>query len=206
MAKSIITVPAISREIEFIAHHANDADAVRADKNFEPKWLKKLTDKVYVRADADVQELLLDLEDEITHVLNKIIHLPWKRYKFDWWEVNSPVYLSQRHRKEIGWLFLTVSFGTKSDPRIIGSFILNRGGQDALQRFSQFCRNRKLRVHLVGDNRANYAIWEGGDGIVWFDKKVSSKDSREALKREIGKSAKEFFKIAKLAIKAILST
>ena len=204
MVRNNNDVPAISGEIEFIARHVAEAEAIRDDKDFKPAWLKKLSDKIYDRADADVEDLIFELQEEIRQRSGKIVEIRWRRYKRSWWELNGQALLPRgKNRKELGWVYLTVSYGSQRDPRIIGSFYLGGGGRDTLKRFAQFCKIKNLPVHLISDDRTNYSIWEGSDGIVWFDRKLTSKVSRASIALEVAEAARDFFSIAKAGVKKL---
>jgi phage gp29-like protein len=60
-----IKYPAVTRELDFIANHTEEADDIReGNVNIDP-LLKSVSDAVYKRAEEDVSELLEYLKDSM---------------------------------------------------------------------------------------------------------------------------------------------
>jgi hypothetical protein len=100
---------------------------------------------------------------------------------------------------------LTVSYGSSADPRIIGSFNPRSGGRELIERFAQFCKNRNFPVRLVSENRAKYSIWEEGDGVVWYEKKLTPNMPQALLNKEVAQATKKFFSLAPVAMRTLLA-
>ncbi len=116
---SQLKIPAVSRELEFIATHADEAEDIRYGKiKIDPR-LKHLSDAVYLRADSDAAELLNHLKDAISEGAIGVFRIDnWHKSRD--WEVYSEIYSGARGRKKtLGWIGLHVGYG-KEGFRLIG--------------------------------------------------------------------------------------
>lgn len=213
MRKNSNDFPALSREVIFIAQHESDAKSVLDDKIFKPEnnSVRILLNRIYNRADADVHELLEGLKIEIDRQVHGLFRIKWTRNKLNpnkyySWHVYGTVFMPQRGpRKNIGWVSLTVSYGSKTDPRLFGSFSPSHGGLDGLKKLAQRFKDKKLEVHLISEERAKYAFWDGGDTIVWFDDKLTLKTGHDELNRQMGQATRQFFKVIKPMVKKLVA-
>jgi hypothetical protein len=201
MRKIIANFPAISREVEFIARHTDEADAIYFEKIAVVPALKKLSDAVYDRADSDVLELLKELQDEVCRGVKSHVRVGWRRIKRGDWENSGSIYMARGRKKRIGYIGLFVGYGQM--PLRLIAWVYPSGGLDGRRELTDSVRKKaKMPVQLVSDNMQKYPSWTG-DGVIWFDKQVTLKTSRTDLASQLATMAKRFFKLAKPLLKKL---
>jgi hypothetical protein len=195
---SQLRIPAISSELKFIATHTDEADDIRyGDIKIHP-LLEHLSNAVYMRADKDVEDLLDYLKDNLEQAakgrLLRTNNWHWPRGEWPW-EVYSEIYWGLKGRtKNLGWIGLHVGYG-KEGFRLIGFMKPRGGGLDRRKKFAEACKKKIEKVHLTRENQRRYPGWS--DYIIWFDRKLKLRISREELANEIRRQAKRFFTVAK---------
>jgi hypothetical protein len=189
-------LPAVSRELEFIANHIDDALDIWNNNVKVSSFVKRLSDAVYGRADADAKMLLDQIKPAVENGArsNALRINNWHKPR-DEWEVYSEIYLGAKGpKKSVGWAGLHVGYG-KEEFRLIGFMNLRRGGVDGRKRFASACKQRIKQVHLTTDDATRYAGW--ADCVIWFEKKLTSRLSLEELHSDVTKQTRVFLMIAK---------
>jgi hypothetical protein len=188
--------PAISREIEFIAHHIDAADAIYDRAIDVEDSLKKLSDAVYERACDDVAELLKELQSSIDAGTKDFLKIKWKRKTDGAWETDGMIYMARGRKKGIGSIGIHLGYGEKLALKLIG-WIYPKGGLDGRRQFAQRYNKKGIsKVHLISDDANRYPGWSS-DGVIWFTEDLSIRTSRDHLCSVIEKQAKLFFRRAK---------
>lgn len=195
-----VKIPAVSREMEFIATHADEADDIwEGNVSSIQRSVKELSDAVYVRADNDVVKLLGQLKNAVEEGANGLLRLNswhWPRWQ---WEAYSDIHLGMRGRKKVvGWVGLHVGHG-KEGFRLIGFMTPRRGGLDGRKKLALRCKKKITAVHLTRDDQKRYPRWN--DNLIWFEKKLSLQTSLDELRDELRQRAKTFFAIVKPLLK-----
>jgi hypothetical protein len=196
-----VKIPAVSREMEFIATHTEEANDVW-DGNVQKidPAVEQLSKAVYVRANNDVAELLKQAEGVVDEGAKGHVRLNnWHGTGRDWY-VYSEIYWGTRGRKKsIGWAGLQVGYGMQGF-RLIGYMRPRRGGLDACKRLALACQKKIKGIHITGDHYKKYPGWP--DSIIWFDKKLSLTTSLDELHRELKRRAQTFFRVVMPLLKA----
>jgi hypothetical protein len=194
MAQKVAVSPAVSRELKFIADNVDEADDIYQGRIKVEPSLKRLSDKVYERADADVSELLNELKEELSCAVKGVLRInDWRTYRRWSWGIWSPIYMARGRKKKIGSAGLTVDYGQEG-LRAIG-WVDPRGGLHGRTEFTRSCQKKFPKVHLVSENAKRYPNWN--DVVVWFDEKLTLKTSRKDIRDEVATQAKQFFRFAK---------
>jgi|HubBroStandDraft_4_1064222.scaffolds.fasta_scaffold371081_2 hypothetical protein len=195
-------LPAISHEINFIAEHTDEADAI-LDRNIKvDESLAKLSDVVYARANKDVIALLEELGGAVDLGLKGLLRTKWVRLSTGDWEINGSMYMPKRPKKRLATIGLHVGFRSLAGQLIC--WVYPKGGLDSRRNFARQCNLKNLKVHLVSDEADQYPGWD--DCVVWSKKNLTLKTSRDDLINEIAKETKRFFKIARPLMRALANS
>lgn len=189
---SEIEIPAISREIEFIANHADEADDIHDNAvQIEPPELKQLFTSVYRRADEGVKELLYGLGGAFQEGTSDYLRLEkWPKCKH--WQVSTSIHSLGKKPRQIGYTGLLVGYGNIG-LNLIG-WVFPRGGLHGRKHLCYVCRKKFAATHLASENPVRYSDWE--DCVIWFDEPLTLRTSREELRRALREQARHFFKTA----------
>ncbi len=189
-----LRVPAISREVEFIAQHTAEAGAVYDEEIRVPEAVKELTVAVYDRAEADVASLLRTLQAELSRTLQGLLRIRWVGGDLGGRaEGYGPIYNAHGRKKQTGWVGIYLGHYDMA-LRLFG-WVSPKGGLDGRRKLARACTGKIKGVRVVSDHRKDYPEWVE-DCVVWFDRKLTLKDTRDELRTEVGLCAKRFFKIA----------
>jgi hypothetical protein len=197
MARHTIDIPAVSPEIEFIARHTADADAICDGLISVRPREKELTKKVYDKADHDLFELMTKLQEEICLSLKGVLRVAWvkKRKSPYFWEHEGQLFMPRGPMtKPVGYVGITFGSGALQ-MKLIG-WVYPKGGIAGRKELTRFC-DRKIipPVRLVSEHADQYPQWD--DAVVWFERELTLETSYEDLRKEIAKSAGRFFRIAR---------
>jgi len=188
-------VPAISREVEFIAQYTAEADAVYNGEIRVPEAVKELTKAVYDRAEDDIKDLLHVLQEEVKRAVQGLLRIRWVGGDLGGRaEGYGPIYNAHGRKKQTGWVGIYLGHYDMA-LRLFG-WVSPKGGLDGRRKLARACTGKITGVRVVSDHRKDYPEWVE-DCVVWFDRKLTLKDSRDELRTEVGLCAKRFFKIAK---------
>jgi hypothetical protein len=122
------------------------------------------------------------------------------------WRVEGPIFMARGRKKRIGWVGLSIDCG-QMGPRLIGWVYPRRGGLDGRSQLAHTCQKKlpEMKVHLASEDSKRFPGWIGsGDGVVWLEKHLTQRISREELRKEIAIKSKRFFKTAKPLLKKIV--
>jgi hypothetical protein len=197
------TIPAISREIEFIARHTEEADEIRYNECVIEASLKELSDKVYDRANEDVHNLLSHLIMSVSTGSHGLVRIDWKNASKSSWRIYGDIFMARGRKKGIGWVGLNIGSGDERFS-LIGWVCPRRGGLDGRLQFARACQKKlpEDKVHLASEDSKRYPGWIGNsDAVVWLDKPLTRKIGRDELQGEVATKAKRFFGIAKSLLK-----
>jgi hypothetical protein len=164
-------VPAISREVEFIAEHTAEVDAVYEEEIRVPEAVKELTEAVYDRAEADIKDLLLAVEADVSRAMRGLLRVKWVGGDLGGRaESKGPIYNAHGPKKEMGWVGIYLGHYEMA-LRLVG-WVWAKGGLDGRRRMASACARKIKDVCVVSDHRDKYPEWFGGDCVVWFDRKL----------------------------------
>ena len=194
-----VSIPAISRELEFLAQHVDESDEiwegdVEADEN-----VLELFYEIYERAERDVLQLLNCVRGAVDTGLHNLLRIKWGRISLENWELNGVIYMpSRRSKKRIG----SVGFYVECDkaPRLVG-WVYPGGGLDGRRELTRLCVKKIDGVHLASDHRDRYSDWPS-DAVVWLDEKLV-RQTKDQLRKQVQKGARGFFKLAKPMLKRL---
>jgi hypothetical protein len=192
MPSAKVSIPAISRELEFIALHEEDARHIYNDAFKVEASLKELSIRVYDRADKDALALLIHLKAGVIRGVRGLIRVDWKRIGNGDWHVEGRIFMALGRKKGVGWVGLNIGCGEVGF-RLIG-WVCPRGGLDGRSQLAHTCQKKlpKLKVHLASEDRKRYPGWLGnGDAVVWLDKQMTQKMDRDDLQKEIATDARD---------------
>ena len=193
MSKNL-SVPAISREFEFIARNVAAADAIYNNHIQVPLPVTELTHTVYDRVDSQVGSLLLMLEEKVSQAAKGIVRIKWTNTnRAEYWRIYGTVY-KIRGKKKLG--SAGVFFPRYVKPLHVVGWLKPLGGLDGRKRIARSCAGKIDDVKVVSENPKQYPGWPRDDDVViWFDQKLTLATSRDELCKELGLLAKRFFKI-----------
>jgi hypothetical protein len=117
---------------------------------------------------------------EIKHDGFRMIARKWGRSELTWWGHSGTIYLPRDSKKAIGVVGLHFGWD-KLALKLLG-WVYPKGGRDSRRVYAQ-----KTGMKLM-------PLYEDNDYVVWFEKDLSLKTSRDDLKREIAKRAKQHFR------------
>jgi hypothetical protein len=125
MSSAKVAIPAVSRELEFIGNHLDEAEDIY-DEAFEvDASLKELSDSVYDRAEEDALKLLGYLKADLSHGVQGLVRVDWIKARDSGWAVWGPIFMARGRKRRIGFVGLCFAFG-KFGFRLIG-WVFPRG-------------------------------------------------------------------------------
>ena len=187
-------IPAISREVEFIARNAYVADAVCEDRIDVPPRVKELTGMVCDRANAAVQVLLKALEVEVKRIVSGIVQIEWiNKDRQYYWASECRVQKLRSRKSGVRWAGIYLHCG-RDALRLIG-WMYPKGGRDGRKKLARACDGVKVASECPKD----YPAAESGldSCVVWLDQRLSPATDRDELKKTVGLAAKRFFRVAR---------
>ena len=189
-------VPAISREVEFIAKNISEADAIYFDDDiYVEELVKDLTEAVYDRANGTVEELLGRLEEEVLCAVKGVVRIEWVNTDRKlYWSSKGRVYNAHGRKKRIGLAGIDLPCYIRNPPRLIG-WVYVLGGQDGRRKLVRAC-DGKIFARVASDHPKEYSNGYS-DCVIWFDEKLTLATRRDELRKELGLCAKRFFKVVK---------
>jgi hypothetical protein len=195
MTMTRLRLPAVSREMEFVATHAEEVNDILDGYSKIDPALFSLSKAVSERANKDVEELLDRLKDTLEQGVDGLLRINnWHRPRWEW-ELYSEIYSGARGRKKrIGWAGLRIGSG-KERFRLIGFMNPRRGGLDGQKKLALACKKKIKQVHLTRDEQKRYPGWD--DNVIWFEKKLKLGTSLQELEQEVRKQTKTFFRLAR---------
>jgi hypothetical protein len=192
------SLTAVSKEVEFIARFAEEADIIK-DEGIADPIVTRLTKLVYSRADADVLSLLNEIERAVTGAVRGLIRIGWKRPRLGSWNVWGTFHPPRGPKRQLGNVGLEITWG-KDAFRLLG-WVNPRGNSlTERQRFAHQCSQLGASVLLISDNRKRYQNWEG-DAVIWMDIDLSSRPSIGDLVRNAERESSILFPIVREVLK-----
>jgi hypothetical protein len=189
-----VSVPAISREIEFIALNWPAVEEV-LDRDGEQ--LSELTNAVWERAQADVYKLFRALEVEMSEVVRGLVRIDWiNTDRGANWESWGSVFMPMGPKKRIAY----VGFWLGEVPlalRLVGWIRPRYGGVDGRRRLVQQCERKVKGVCLPYDYPKRYPSLTEQHPVVWFDQQLSLTTALNTLAMDLRRASKIFFKAAR---------
>jgi len=200
-------LPAISRELEFIASRYEQADEILSDDIKVDTFVKDLTRKVYERANRDVLTLLNQSTESVSRGIRGAMRIDWDKEPkiVDWsdvyWGRKGKIFMARGPKKEMGRVGLHVGSGNEGF-RLVGWVFPRRVGLDVRAELAHTCKKQMPEVHLASEHKRRYPGWIGyNDAVVWLDHSLSQNDDLGELQKKITTKAKRFFKFAKPILK-----
>ena len=142
-----IAIPAVTRELDFIANHTEEADDIWDGNVKIDPLLKSLSDTVYKRAEEDACALLESLKDCMQGSSDGLRINNWHRPR-ESWEVYSDIFSGAKGRKKkIGWAGLHIGNG-KVGFRLIGFMGPRIGGLDGRRKLAAACKKKMKEVTI----------------------------------------------------------
>jgi len=194
--------PAVSSELEFIARHVREADAVWENKvdDIEPE-MRRLSNRMYQCADDNVGEILGFLKGAITESAQKhrLQMSDWRGSSGDW-EVWRYVHSPNTPEASIGSTGLDIAW--IGGLRLV-AWIALRGGKYTRRVLVDSCRSEGLDVHLASSRSSLYPDRDWGGCVVWFEKYLTRRSSMNELHDKLRLQGGAFFRITKRLIKSL---
>jgi hypothetical protein len=101
-------IPAISREVDFIARNITMADAICDGDIRVAQPVRELTAAVYHRANGVVEALLLDLEAGVDRAVRGVVRIKWTNGNRSlYWGNDARIFNAHGRKKQAGWAGLT---------------------------------------------------------------------------------------------------
>jgi hypothetical protein len=197
-----ISIPAVTREMEFIAHNAVTADEI-LEKESETT-LAILTDTVYARADSEVDYLLRELELAVSSAIGGVVRLNWVNTSRGLnWASWGKLYSPRGPLRRIGSAGLWLDHNLQP-LRLIGWIWPRWGGLDGRREVVRLCRKKMKSVCLPHEHPKQYKGWKEDDGVVWFDEQLGLRTSLDGLGQRLAKDARRFFKLARPVLQSLV--
>jgi hypothetical protein len=195
-----LSIPAISREVEFLARHSDEADEIWDDNIEADAVVRELLDDINERAKRSVLQLLNCVQSAVDIALHDLLRSNWGRISPEDWALRGVVYMSARGpKKTIGSAGFYIE--CRDVPKLIG-WVYPRGGLDGRRELARLCAKKIDKVHLASDHRDRYDWASNDDAVVWLDERLT-KRTRGDVGRLTQKKAKQFFKVAKPILKGL---
>ena len=185
-------VPAITPELDFISRHIDDANDIYYGAVVVDPKVKELSDRVYDRAFEVVKGLLEELRQEISGGVTGIIRANEWHNQWNDWGCWSPIYVAKGPKKKLGVTGLHLE--CKPHLRAV-AYVSPKGGLDGRKELTSACHKITQEVQLVSEHKKEYPYWN--DCVIWFNRALTPKTSREEMASELSKQAKEFYKVAR---------
>jgi hypothetical protein len=127
-----LSIPAISREVEFLARHSDEADEIWDDNIEADAVVRELLDDINERAKRSVLQLLNCVQSAVDIALHDLLRSNWGRISPEDWALRGVVYMSARGpKKTIGSAGFYIE--CRDVPKLIG-WVYTRGGLDGRRR------------------------------------------------------------------------
>jgi hypothetical protein len=195
-----ILIPAISREVEFLALHGDEADEIWEGNIDVTEDVLELLNEVNDRAERNILQLLTCVQSALDIGLRDLLRISWVRISPESWALRGVVYMSARGpKKNIGLAGFYIE--CNKPPRLIG-WTYPRGGLDGRRELARVCGKTMDGIHLASDHRDRYDWASNDDAVIWLDEKLT-KRARDQLTKQVERRAKLFFKIAKPTLKTL---
>jgi hypothetical protein len=194
-------IPAISRELEFIAQHIDDAEDIYNEEVKVELQLKELSNRIYDRAEDDALVLLGYLKASLLSGIHGLMRVDWTNARDSGFYVWGPIFAARGRKKRMGSVGLYIGTG-KVGFRLIG-WLFPRGGLDGRSELAHACQKKLpgMKIHLASEDSKRYPGWVGNnDCVVWLDIPLTRKISRDELQNDVSIKSKRFFKVAKLLL------
>jgi hypothetical protein len=189
-----LSVPAVSRELHFIAQNA--AIVMDVIDNLADGPLFELTDAVNKKAAVDADRILRQLEREITESASAVLRVEWANTnRGDYWEPWARVFMPRGPKRRIASLGLVLGH-SKMALRLVGWIWPRWGGLDGRQELTRVCAKKVGAVYLPYESR-RYPGWTEDDGIIWFDEQLSLNTSLDNLRHNLHRRSRVFLKAAR---------
>ena len=195
MRNRIPHLAAISREMEFIAAHEQDADDVYDGKlSVDPVTLD-LVKVVYDRANQDAQAFLRATVSAVSVSTKGQIRIRWpKRASPFKWHRESPVSMPRGHWRRIGWAGVGLDLSGSRNPIRVVSWVHPLGGLDGRRELAEACKKKLSGVELVSDDPAKWPEWT--DTVIYDTRSIRRSTSRDDVLKAVGQAAHRFYRVA----------
>lgn len=190
-----ISIPAISREVHFIARNNPIVEDIFDNARDGPVF--ELTNAVWKKARIDADFLLRKLEAGITEAAAGILRVEWANTnRGEYWEPWARVFMPRGPKRRMASLGLVLGH-TKMALRLIGWIWPRWGGLDGRQELARVCSKKIGDVCLPYEVPGRYPEWTEDDGIVWLDEQLSLRTSLQEISHTVSKRARAFLKVAR---------
>ena len=184
-----LSIPAISHEADFYMRNWSTVDKIIDHKRFDPS-IRELTQTIYDRAEQDIRVLLMATKEAFDEGVKGLLRVGELHRSQDSGEVWSNIFMPSGRKKRIASVGLYWDLDEDEKVPVLIGWVYARGGQAGKDKIMRACK------HIQGLYKIEYSV-------VWFEKRLTPKSSRDELCLEIKQRAKPFFKTARAVLKEL---
>ena len=194
-------VPALTPELSFCLKHWQQLDAISEDRTgiIQEKVgseLRELVNKIYGNGGRDIKDRIIPITESITAELRGMARIDWSLRKIeDYWGACGNLYRPHGRKNLIGYLG-TYYVDWHETPYVV-LVTWPKGGNDGQKQLVEECREKwKGSLIMTKNEPEDWPVWEQEPGVVFEKYALSAKTSVTELKADIGRTAKDFIRIA----------
>jgi hypothetical protein len=190
MSTDMIELPAISRELDFIARHWKEAGDIYEEKLKVDDQIKTLTVALYDKATNESGNLLANAASIISQSAKEFARFKWSKFRKNDWELRSYIFQPRGGKTALATTGFNVHCTTAQAPALVG-WLTPRGNLDERRSFINLC---SVKTVLVSDNDEQYPGWS--DTVVWFRIELDEDTTWKSVADSLAAEAACFFKAA----------